>query len=1286
MAVPVSPARERASELAVEEGKRPRSLAPTPPRHAPHPHESTKMNGDEASPPRKRPRTDSWSASGDERGPRRPALDQSGSHLAATNSPDVSRSHHALHSPLDATMSAAATFSSLLNAPPSSKRKAGEPSAPMDTAVSLASLVDSLSNQQANAGMEESNTDDEDLQQLSMVVHNSANSDLQDGVAAGVVGPLNYEDVRSILFQSARDQKIGTLQKCFRIVKMSTNGEELLRQLVQAEDDTGLTLLMIAVRNNMLRLCAFLVQIGADVNHCNEKRSYALLLSAQKGLEEMTKFLLDNAANEESKNMALIPAAHFGHQNVVQLLLAYHADQNYANKKGTTPLMRAAQEGRAGVVQFLLDSGADACAANNEGMTALMLAAQRGHAQIATLLIDAGSNVNKQTRQGSTALLLAAKRGHTAAVEALLTAGADIFLKDDRDKTPADIAKRRGHAELCFKITVTNQLSLMREDLRRHRSFELMRLSSLYLSSRAEFAPVYRMAYRQRYHELLDRTMRLPRPLLQNVALYLPLCGMWEHQLRYLVYQTQGQPNYVVQRGIQIIDDVLRAVCLDFKASLRELEVDRRMQPSGQLALLRDCADYRHIFTSECRIPMTTAMLQRLRKMADIQGALTAYMPGPGISFGEQVAQDVCVILDELLRWDNSRKRAETCGPRTPCNLVLCDDCHNATPTTLRPKGQRATMEFLVHNISHSDLVVELSCFDDDAWTADQSASPAPAPTKRTQKLVAPDGTQIPLSLLARPKFSLFQQTSKAIMDKVEQLRAGDSQGQAYARVQTPSPGAESPGARPAQLHPSMLDIAQEQPKKSRYCKWKAKCQDTQSPIGFKLDECPIPVANLEDFQIRGGIDTVKLVETHWKKVAITAVYFPLIALLVPKWLQVLKEFTSASSKQLIYLMSGAGIPRNVAHSVQGNSTEITAKLIGVFVRQYYPQMDVIQVHSGSNIFRFDDNVQFMTRELRPSLEAHREKLVDKCGDAWKSHFHVTIAYTDGPPARLSALNASLRIYRPSYLHIWQLKTFWHERKLAMDDVDFHSFENIEASPCVAYQDADQMTQTLVKEMRVFRDQFLQGEAQGEVESFWLRKSRKPVLAVLLIEKEDEHGKKKLVVHRGMNCEVSMPTGSLCAERNAIGSALARDPTLRRRSLKMIGVLGLNLGGSRERNSTTFADIPQVTSKANAESPKHKPMTPPASAMPAHLSIKSPKRPLENSNLTSPRKPKRPRTYSCDDFTVDAALAEQQDRNPLAPCGACKEWLLKIAEANPSFKVVTFENSRCKNFYINQLM
>ena len=86
-----------------------------------------------------------------------------------------------------------------------------------------------------------------------------------------------------------------------------------------------------------------------------------------------------------------------------------------------------------------------------------------------------------------------------------------------------------------------------------------------------------------------------------------------------------------------------------------------------------------------------------------------------------------------------------------------------------------------------------------------------------------------------------------------------------------------------------------------------------------------------------------------------------------------------------------------------------------------------------------------------------------------------------------------------------------------------------------------------------------------DLTAFWLRKTKKPVLAVLMVRKDTENAaiddkesyedaKKRVKFYRGTNMEVSMPTGSLCAERNVIGSALADDLTLKRVDLKYVAV------------------------------------------------------------------------------------------------------------------------------------
>ena len=53
---------------------------------------------------------------------------------------------------------------------------------------------------------------------------------------------------------------------------------------------------------------------------------------------------------------------------------------------------------------------------------------------------------------------------------------------------------------------------------------------------------------------------------------------------------------------------------------------------------------------------------------------------------------------------------------------------------------------------------------------------------------------------------------------------------------------------------------------------------------------------------------------------------------------------------------------------------------------------------------------------------------------------------------------------------------------------------------------------------------------------FFKPKAHKPVIAILAVQTST--GKVKL--YRGTNMEVSMPTGSLCAERNVIGTALGK--------------------------------------------------------------------------------------------------------------------------------------------------
>ena len=360
----------------------------------------------------------------------------------------------------------------------------------------------------------------------------------------------------------------------------------------------------------------------------------------------------------------------------------------------------------------------------------------------------------------------------------------------------------------------------------------------------------------------------------------------------------------------------------------------------------------------------------------------------------------------------------------------------------------------------------------------------------------------------------------------------------------------------------------------------------------------------------------------------------------------------------------------------------------------------------------------------------------------------------------------------------------------------FTSIKEMETVPAMAIDQTPSKVTMVVTEMKAFRKCFLETQSKGgrsDLKSFWLRKTKKPVLAVLLVQKPDG----KLVLYRGTNMEVSMPTGSLCAERNVIGTALADNPGLKREDLLMVAVLSVQLpdflpppgpalcrpvtatltertdilpgvegrlkqrqgqhGMRRTTSASSFASIAedeqseasQPTDYREGEvdgfrlsSPVLSPTLGSADKIPMHsisaeaaaiTSLKASETPMPELNLsrlleTTPLNnvsgqsaPKRRialyqkkshnkigggvkkqkksllvqslevREHFTPPFLLLTLLVRpfytlshlMQDMNPLRPCGACNEWLKKIAESNPHFKVITFTDTKCNGVYVS---
>jgi hypothetical protein len=88
-----------------------------------------------------------------------------------------------------------------------------------------------------------------------------------------------------------------------------------------------------------------------------------------------------------------------------------------------------------------------------------------------------------------------------------------------------------------------------------------------------------------------------------------------------------------------------------------------------------------------------------------------------------------------------------------------------------------------------------------------------------------------------------------------------------------------------------------------------------------------------------------------------------------------------------------------------------------------------------------------------------------------------------------------------------------------LDDVEVHTFEEICTQPAtkVDPQDSSQVGR-VVQEMIRFRDEYEVARCKNDhdLSAFWLRKTKKPVLSVLMVQKDGEEPK----FYRGTNMEV----------------------------------------------------------------------------------------------------------------------------------------------------------------------
>jgi ankyrin repeat protein len=232
----------------------------------------------------------------------------------------------------------------------------------------------------------------------------------------------------------------------------------------------GWTALLAAIENGHQSIVELLVTKGANVNvwsrgetpillaaKCEERGIYqylyplvntAIRLCADRDGEQLLSSTHKRRTREQNRSVEkFIGMATAGNLQGVRLSIEAGVEINEFCAKGHNALMAAAYYGHEPVVQLLLEADAnpdllsDGYDGLGYGMSALMFVAGSFFASnrdiIAKLLIAGGANVDLQSEKGKTAIMFAATSGsgYRDCVEIAIAAGANLDLRDNRGYT-----------------------------------------------------------------------------------------------------------------------------------------------------------------------------------------------------------------------------------------------------------------------------------------------------------------------------------------------------------------------------------------------------------------------------------------------------------------------------------------------------------------------------------------------------------------------------------------------------------------------------------------------------------------------------------------------------------------------------------------------------------------------------------------------------------------------------------------------------------------------------------
>ncbi|XP_016365820.1 serine/threonine-protein phosphatase 6 regulatory ankyrin repeat subunit C-like [Sinocyclocheilus rhinocerous] len=249
----------------------------------------------------------------------------------------------------------------------------------------------------------------------------------------------------------ALEQKIKTLEK----------GDP---EILQLDEESGLSLLMVAVRESRLSIVDRLLELGVNPSDKTKDGRSALHIAAAHSKDEIVKLL----ARKTDPNLPAGPSdqlpLHYaasrptGGLGVVQTLLKFSSKDArlIPDKDGCLPLLLAVEAGNVVIVRELLSGQSEpqlrAMKAAN-GDTVLHICCRRKDVEMAKVLVEFGVNPDSQNNEWQTPLHIAALEGDENMLKFLYHCKASPNILDKMDRSPLHIAAERGHTSAVEILT-----------------------------------------------------------------------------------------------------------------------------------------------------------------------------------------------------------------------------------------------------------------------------------------------------------------------------------------------------------------------------------------------------------------------------------------------------------------------------------------------------------------------------------------------------------------------------------------------------------------------------------------------------------------------------------------------------------------------------------------------------------------------------------------------------------------------------------------------------------------